>query len=83
MAKGTEGQRGPRGLKGQRGADGKPGAPGIAPAEIHAIIENIERVRDEAAVQFKRIAQIQVQLDATLKALKDMGDRAGRQRTKR
>jgi hypothetical protein len=83
MAKGTAGQRGPRGLKGQRGAEGKRGVPGIEPAEIHAIIENIEKVRYEAAVQFKRIAQIQVQLDATLKALKDMGDRAGRQRKRR
>ena len=83
MTKGSgkeSGRRGPRGLKGRRGAEGKRGAPGIEPAEIHAIIEDIEKVRDEADVQFKRIAQIQVQLDATLKALKDMGDRAGRQR---
>ena len=34
-------------------------------------------------MSFKRIAQMQVQLDATLKALKDMGDRAGRQRKRR
>jgi hypothetical protein len=83
MGKKTEGRRGPRGPKGKRGVEGKRGVPGIEPADIHAIIENIEKVRDEAAVQFKRIAQIQVQLDVTLKALKDMGDRAGRQRKKR
>ena len=83
MRKKTEGRRGPRGPKGKRGVEGKRGVPGIEPADIHAIIENIEKVRDEAAVQFKRIAQIQVQLDVTLKALKDMGDRAGRQRKKR
>ena len=78
-SKASEG-RGPRGLKGKRGAQGKRGAPGIEPAEIHSLTEEIQQVRDEADVQFKRIAQIQVQLDATLKALKDMGDRAGRQR---
>ena len=82
MGKKTEGRRGPRGPKGKRGVEGKRGVPGIEPADIQAIIGNIEKVRDEAAVQFKRIAQIQVQLDVTLKALKDMGDRAGRQRKK-
>jgi hypothetical protein len=70
-------RRGPRGIKGKRGA------PGIEPREIHAIVENIEKIQDEAALQFKRTAQIQVQIDATLKALKDMGERAGRQRKKR
>lgn len=59
------------------------GTPGIEPEEIHAIIENIEKVRDEAAVQFKRTAQIQTQLDATLKALTELGDRVGLQRKKR
>ena len=83
MGKEPVGRRGPRGPKRNRGLQGKRGAPGTEPAEIHAIIESIERVRDEAAVQFKRIAQIQTQLDATLKALKEMGDRAGRQRKQR
>jgi hypothetical protein len=69
-------RRGPRGLEGKRGA------PGIEPKEIHAIIENIEKIQDEAALQFKRTAQIQMQIDATLKALKDLGERAGRQRKK-
>ena len=70
-------RRGPRGLA------GRPGAPGIEPKEIHSIIESIEKIQFEAAIQFKRIAQIQVQIDATLKALKDMGDRAGKQRKRR
>jgi hypothetical protein len=67
-------KRGPRGLEGKRGI------PGIEPREIHAIIGDIEKIQSEAALQFKRIAQIQVQIDTTLKALKDLGDRAGRQR---
>lgn len=83
MVKQPMGKRGPRGHKGKRGVEGKRGVPGITPSEIHAIIDDIERVRDEAAVQFKRIAQIQTQLDATLKALKEMGERAGRQRKPR
>jgi hypothetical protein len=69
--------------RGPRGHEGKRGAPGIEPKEIHAMIEDIEKIQDEAAIQFRRIAQIQVQIDATLKALKDMGERAGRQRKKR
>jgi hypothetical protein len=73
-------RRGPRGLKGKRGAEGKRGAPGIEPTEIHVIIESVEKLQDETAVTVKRIAQIQLQIDQTLKALKDMGDRAGRQR---
>lgn len=74
--------RGPRGFTGQRGAEGKPGVPGIKPSEIHAIIQDVEKLQDETAVTVKRIAQIQLQIDQTLKALKDMGDRAGRQRKK-
>lgn len=67
-------KRGPRGLEGKRGV------PGIEPHEIHAMIGDIEKIQSEAALQFKRIAQIQVQIDTTLRALKDLGDRAGRQR---
>ena len=79
MAKSNNGRkrRGPRGIKGKRGA------PGIEPREIHAMIESIEKIQDEAALQFKRTAQIQVQIDATLKALKDMGERAGHQQRKK
>lgn len=79
----ASGRRGPRGLKGKRGAEGKRGAPGIEPTEIHAIIESVEKLQGETAVTVKRIAQIQLQIDQTLKALKDMGDRAGRQQRKR
>lgn len=68
----TQDRRGPRGPKGNRGA------PGIEPEEIHAIIREIEKTQDEAAIQFKRIAQLQVQLDMTLKELRDIGDRAAR-----
>ena len=70
-------RRGPRGITGKRGA------PGIEPKALHAIIANIEKIQDEAAIQFKRTAQIQVQIDATLKALKDMGERAGHQQRKK
>lgn len=86
MAKGSgkgSGQRGPRGLKGKRGVEGKRGAPGIEPAEIHAIIQSVEKLQDETAVTVNRIGQIQLQIDQTLKALKDMGDRAWHQRKKR
>ena len=76
-------RRGPRGFVGKRGFTGKRGAPGIEPTEIHGIKRDIETTQDEAARQFKRIAQMQVQIDMTLKALKDMGDRAGRQRKRR
>ena len=79
----ASGLRGPRGPKGKRGAEGKRGAPGIEPTAIHVIIESVEKLQDETAVTVKRIGQIQLQIDQTLKALKDMGDRAGRQRKKR
>ena len=44
---------------------------------------HVEKLQREAAIQFTRIAQIQVQVDRTLKALKEMGEKAGRQRKKR
>ena len=69
--------------KARRGPRGREGKPGIEPKEIHVIIEDIEKIRAEAAIQFKRIAQLQVQIDATLKSLKDMGDRAAKQRKRR
>jgi hypothetical protein len=43
----------------------------------------MEKLQSDAAIQFTRIAQIQAQVDQTLKALKEMGERAGRQRKKR
>jgi hypothetical protein len=72
----TKGRRGRRGVRGMRGV------PGIAPQELRAIIGHVERIQADAATQFKRIAPMQVQLDQTLKALKEMGERAGRQRAK-
>ena len=79
----ASGRRGARGPKGKRGVEGKQGAPGIEPAEIHVIIESVEKLQDETGLTVKRIAQIQLQIDQTLKALKEMGDRAGHQRKKR
>ncbi len=70
-------QRGPRGLKGIRGA------PGIAPEALRTVIRHTERLQAEAAIQLTRMAQMQVQIDGTLKALKEMGEQAGRQRKKR
>jgi hypothetical protein len=43
----------------------------------------MEKLQSDAAIQFTRIAQIQAQVDQTLKALKEMGERAGQQRRKR
>ena len=78
MAKSSgKGRRGPRGIQGKRGA------PGAKPGVIRAIIDSVEKLQDENALTVKRTGQIQMQLDQTLKALKDMGDRAGRQRKKR
>ena len=68
--------------RGQRGLRGVPGAPGIAPHELHTLIDRMEKIQTDAATQFKRIADMQVQIDQTLKALKEMGERAGRQRKK-
>ena len=73
-AKAPRGRRGPRGMR---------GAPGITPAALHSMIGHVEKLQREAAIQFTRIAQIQVQVDRTLKALKEMGEKAGRQRKKR
>ena len=70
----TSTRRGPRGLR---------GAPGITPAVLQTMIGTMQRMQDEASTQFKRIAQMQVQIDQTLKALNEMGEKAGHQRTKR
>ena len=40
----------------------------------------MEKLQADAAIQFTRIAQMQAQVDETLKALKEMGEKAGRQR---
>jgi hypothetical protein len=69
--------------RGKRGAKGERGAPGIAPQELRALIRNMEGIQADAAIQFLRIAQMQVQIDETLKALKQLGERAGRQHKQR
>ena len=69
--------------RGVRGAKGERGAPGIAPDELRALIRNMEKIQTDAGIQFSRIAQMQVQIDETLKALKQMGERAGRQHKQR
>ena len=66
--------------RGPRGATGRPGPPGIAPGALRAIIADMEKMHADASIQFHRIAQLQAQLDRTLKALKDLGEQAGRQR---
>lgn len=69
--------------RGRRGAKGRRGAPGIAPGALRSIIADIEKMHADAGIQFQRTAQLQAQLDMTLKALKDMGEKAGRQRKRR
>jgi hypothetical protein len=76
-------QRRAKTRRGQRGLRGAHGAPGIAPEALKAIIRTMEKLQSDAAIQFTRIAQIQAQVDQTLKALKEMGERAGQQRRKR
>ncbi|MQA29224.1 MAG: hypothetical protein GEU82_05200 [Luteitalea sp.] len=84
MSKVTQKSRTPaEASRGQRGLRGMRGAPGITPRELHAMIGSFEKMQADAAIQFKRIAQMQVQIDETLKALKQMGEKAGRQRKKR
>lgn len=83
MTKTSQRRRPANSRRGQRGKKGTHGAPGIAPDALKAIIRNMEKLQSDAAIQFTRIAQIQAQVDQTLKALKEMGERAGRQRKKR
>jgi hypothetical protein len=52
--------------RGLRGAKGRPGAPGIAPGALRAIIADMEQMYADAGIQFKRIAQLQAQLDMTV-----------------
>ena len=80
--KSVRGPRGHRGAQGQQGEPGRQGDPGISPEALERIIRTLESVQREAEIQFRRIAQIQAQVDGTLKALKDMGDSAGRHRRK-
>jgi hypothetical protein len=83
MAKRSKASRAAGGPRGYRGSRGRQGSPGIAPEALQRIIDTLEALQDDAGIQFRRIAQLQTQLDETLKALKEMGEKAGRQRKKR
>ena len=69
--------------RGPRGPRGFAGVPGIKPATLSRLTSTLESLQVDAQIQFKRIAQLQVQLDATLKALNEMGEKVGRHRKKR
>lgn len=54
-------KRGPQGEQGMRGPKGKPG---LSRADVLAIVDDrLTAIRAELALQLKRTAQIQVQLD--------------------
>jgi len=78
-----ESERGRRGEKGERGERGERGEPGYRPEQIAQLIDVVEHLQDESVISIKRIADIQAQLDKTLKALQDLGSKAGRQRKRR
>ena len=60
----TRGARGPRGPRGRQGQRGEQGASGNSNnGQVAKVAEQMQRIVDELAVQLKRIAQIQVQLD--------------------
>jgi hypothetical protein len=77
MAKSRKATRGPRGFR------GLPGVPGILPAALLKMTNTVDMLQADAEIQFKRIAQLQAQLDLTLKTLHEMGEKAGRQRKTR
>jgi len=79
MAK-TKTKRAP--TRGPRGERGFQGPPGVSPSTLADLIRTVEELHADAGIQFKRIAQLQAQLDLTLKTLHDMGEKAGRQRKK-
>ena len=54
------GRRGPRGPRGRRGAQGPSGPNGAA---LDRLEGDLVAARDELQVQFKRIAQLQAELD--------------------
>ena len=68
-----------RGLRGLRGLQGRPG---ISPDAVRALIDSMEQIKADAGIQFQRIAQLQAQLDMTLKALREIGEK-GRSRKRR
>ena len=72
------------GKRGKRGKRGRRGERGITPHALRELIHDLAGTRKEASIQLMRIAQLQAQLDETLKALKEMGQKAEQQqRTRR
>jgi hypothetical protein len=55
--------------KGPRGERGARGAPQITPQKLAGLIASMEEVHAEAAVQFRRTARRQAQIDRILRAL--------------
>jgi hypothetical protein len=68
----------PKASGGRRGPRGKRGA--LASEELHTLIRKVDKIQDQAAIRFTRLAQIQAQVD---RALKDISATAGRHRKKR
>jgi hypothetical protein len=70
-------------MRGKTGKTGAAGKPGITPEAVEALTSALQTLRDDAAVQFHRIAQLQAQLDVALgelQRLKTQSQPAGRQR---
>ena len=46
-------------------------------------MKELEQMPEDVGIQFQRIAQLQAQLDRALKALQEMGEKAGQSRGSR
>ena len=57
------GTRGPRGARGAPGKQGPPGTPAPSADAIARLAEDLANTRHDLQVQFKRIAQLQAELD--------------------
>jgi hypothetical protein len=64
-----DGGVGPRGVRGDRGIQTK---------TINGLVTTIEKLRSDANIQFTRIAQLQSQLDLTLKNLREIAKQVRR-----
>ena len=72
-SKGATGSIGPTGLTGKRGAAGAEGPPGNIPPPQTALTglhEQIGNIYNELAIQIKRMAQVQAELDDVRAKLK-------------
>ena len=68
-ATGARGERGQRGLRGERG----PAGPAVTRAQVLAAVHHeFEDLRKQLQIQLERMAQIQLQIDAIEKALKQL-----------